>query len=93
MNEYTSLNFGLGNNSDPIHSMFVKRKQQSDVLPEIIPHNEKDVAELHEFCKSHGIVGVNFGNMSPKAALAMLKSRFGESSLTTIRSEKSLLKG
>jgi hypothetical protein len=73
--------------------MFVRRKQQSEVLPEVVPHNEKDVAELHEFCKSHGIVGVNFGHMSPKVALAMLKSRFGESPTRDVKSERSLLKG
>jgi hypothetical protein len=32
---------------------------------------------LEEFCKSHGILGVNFKNMNPKAVLNMLKNKIG----------------
>ena len=88
MEDFRTLNFG-GNNFDPIHNMLVRRKNGERELPVVSKHNEQDVMELKEFCQKHGIVGMNFGNMSPRAALNMLKSRYGES----IRPQKVLLKG
>lgn len=38
---------------------------------------EEDVRKLEDFCKTMGIVGFNCGNMSPLAALALLKNKLG----------------
>ncbi len=38
---------------------------------------EKDVVALQDFCRIHGILGYNFGRMSPSAALAFLKNKMG----------------
>ena len=64
------------NQDDPIHKMFLKRKSQQGDEPfdvTVIPHNEKDVRALEEFCKKFGIVSASFGNIPPAAALRMLK--------------------
>lgn len=63
---------------DP-YQLLLRRKQHEDdptSFP-IIQHNPDDVAELEEFCKQHNIVGFNFKNMNPKAALNMLKGKIG----------------
>ena len=62
---------------DP-YKLLLKRKQQhSNPIGEIptVSFDELDVKELEEFCKSHGILGVNFKNMNPKAVLNMLKNK------------------
>jgi hypothetical protein len=87
--EFRTLNHNLGVQSDPIHAMLVRRRNGEVELPPIVKHNEHDLLELKEFCQRHGIIGTNFGNMSPRAALNMLKSRFGES----MKPQKVLLKG
>lgn len=88
MEEFRTLN--LSNyNTDPIHNMFVRRRNGEAELPPVVKHDEQDILELKEFCQRHGIVGMNFGNMSPRAALNMLKSRYGE----PIKPSKVLLKG
>jgi hypothetical protein len=86
MEEFRTLNFG---GHDPIHNMLVRRKNGEAELPAVVKHNEQDVLELKEFCQRHGIIGANFGGMSPRAALNMLKSRYGES----MKPQKVLLKG
>jgi hypothetical protein len=53
--------------------------------------NIEDRKELESFCKKHGIVGFECGNMNPKAALKMLKSRLGILEETPINKTKLLL--
>lgn len=63
---------------DPYKLLLQKKQQQ--IEPTFIPkvlHNEEDIKELEEFCQKHGILGVNFKNMNPKAILNMLKSKMG----------------
>jgi hypothetical protein len=52
---------------------------------EPIEYNADDINELQEYCKKHGILGVNFGNRNPKTVLQMLKARMGERSEPTIK--------
>lgn len=90
------FNLNVNNNGgyDPIHSLLVRRKQERDFgqLPSVDVHSKDDVRALEEFCRKYGILGGNFGNMSPKGVLAMLKSKMGiKPELTENR--KILLKG
>jgi hypothetical protein len=50
-------------------------------------YNSEDVKELEKFCNEHGILGVNFGKMNPRAALNMLKGKMG------VRNEPTIKKG
>jgi hypothetical protein len=78
-------------NADMIRSMMVRRNQSSE-FPEIVQYDQSDILELEEFCSKHGILGVNFGRMSPRSTLNMLKARMGiRDSLD--ESKKILLKG
>lgn len=56
----------------------INRKNESEEVP-TVKFDQSDVKELEDFCKQHGIVGFNCGNMSPKAALEILKRRVGSS--------------
>jgi hypothetical protein len=77
---------------DPIHAMFLKKKQQ-EMLPDVIKHNQSDVEELQEFCKRYGIAAINCGNMHPKAAMQMLKRKLGIIETPEKTVERILLKG
>ena len=86
----TSLN-------DPIFQSLVRRKKQGDdtTLSPIQEFPQSDIDELELFCKSHGILGFNFGRMNPKAALQMLKNKMGVTNHTEATSHqiKQILKG
>lgn len=81
-------------------SIFLKRKngdintEENPFKPktDITAFNENDMKELEDFCKSRGIIGVNFHNMNPKQVLNMLKNKVGipSESFTT---KKSILHG
>jgi hypothetical protein len=58
---------------------------QSSMNPEIPAYDEAEMAELQEFCRQRGIIGVNFNGMSPRAALKMLKGKMGMTEQTTKR--------
>ena len=78
-------------NTDMIRSMMARRNQSGE-FPEVVQYDQSDIVELEEFCSKHGILGVNFGRMSPRSTLNMLKSRMGiRDSLDG--SKKILLKG
>jgi len=81
MGKYDPLSALSLTKHDPIHAMLVKRKQQRDSgeepLPPKVEYNNEDVKALEEFCNKHGILGFSVGNMHPKAALMMLKSKMG----------------
>lgn len=73
------------NGFDPA-KMFMDRKRSSQndgpgfnptYHPDIQSFDPKDVEELEEFCKSRGIIGVNFGGMSPRSVLNMLRKKTG----------------
>lgn len=84
MNSYPSF--------DP-YQMLMRRKQMQD-NPQDLPvmeYDPRDVEELEEFCRSHNILGFNFGKMGPKAALQMLKKKVGVVSEQKIN--KTLLRG
>ncbi len=63
---------------DP-YQMMVNRKNANaeEALAPVQTWPEEDVKKLEEFCKKMGIVGFNCGNMSPLAALALLKGKLG----------------
>lgn len=63
---------------DPYQAL-LKRKQKGDdtTLPPVSEYDPNDIYELQEFCKQYGIAGFNFGRLSPKAALKMLKAQMG----------------
>ena len=90
------------NGYDPIHAAMVKRKQRIDngeelELPPKEEYKNEDIKALEEFCKKHGIMAMNFGNIPPSSALRMLKSKMGiqEAPVTplTNNNKKSLLLG
>ncbi len=63
---------------DP-YKILLQRKQNKE-NPSISPtisFDVDDVKELEEFCKSNGILGMNFKNMNPKAVLDLLKNKKG----------------
>ena len=95
--EYRSVNnpFASIANYDPIHAMFLKRKKQEadDIDLTVTEHNMDDVVALEEFCRKYGIVGVNFGNMSPRTTLNMLKGKMGIVDTTVQREERRILNG
>ena len=59
--------------------------RQIDMNPPLPTYDEAEMAELQEFCRQRGIIGVNFNGMSPRAALKMLKGKMGMSEQTTKR--------
>ncbi|MHA1989102.1 MAG: hypothetical protein ACW98D_20970 [Promethearchaeota archaeon] len=63
---------------DP-YKLLLKRKSFSDNPMNIpkVSFEELDIKALEAFCKQHGIMGMNFGNMDPKAVLRMLKAKMG----------------
>jgi len=72
------------NGFDPAKIFMDRKKLQSDgpgfnptYQPDIQSFDPKDVEELEEFCKSRGIIGVNFGRMNPREVLNMLKKKTG----------------
>ena len=67
------------NGFDPYKLMIQKKNQELGEIDEtpIQRWSEKDVKVLESFCKEHGIVGFNSGNMSPIAALFLLKKKLG----------------
>ena len=85
MDEYPIIQnpFGnMGNTAhDPIYAMMVRRKKQLDnpdtPLPSELKYQDTDIMELEEFCRTHGILGFNCGNMNPKTALKILKGKMG----------------
>jgi hypothetical protein len=68
------------NGFDPYQTM-LRRKQggNGDVISNIPIQKwpEADVNKLENFCKSMGIVGFSAGNMSPLAALSLLRQKLG----------------
>lgn len=40
-------------------------------------YSPEEIQELEQYCKQRGIIGVNFGGMSPKTVLNMLKGKTG----------------
>jgi hypothetical protein len=65
-------------------AILIKRKQMQDDMenmdappPEVESFDPVDVKELKDFCARNGVIGFNFGSLSPKAALAMLKGQMG----------------
>ena len=77
---------------DPNKPLIKKKQQYENPIGEIpvISFDECDVKELEEFCKSHGILGINFKNMNPKTVLNMLKNKMG---VKEEKSNKSILNG
>ena len=61
-----------------------------DMNPSIADYDTAEMQELETFCKARGIIGVNFGKMSPSAILQMLKGKQGIREQTT---KKGLLNG
>jgi len=76
---------------DPYQLLLKRKKQDENPIEEIpvVSFDEEDVKELEEFCKTHGILGINFKNMNPKSVLRMLKNKMGILEETT----KSVLLG
>ena len=66
-----------------INNLLKKKSEE----PAISDYDENDVKALEKFCNEHGILGVNFGRMNPKAALNMLKGRMGYKEQSVSRKE------
>ncbi len=60
---------------------------------EIQKYNESDVIELENFCKIHGILGINFGKMPPARILNILQNKKSCSEHLPSISKKELLYG
>jgi hypothetical protein len=97
MEEYPTIRtpFNIsGHVHDPIYSMMLKRKQQEESdasLPPQVNYANDDIIELEEFCRTHGILGFNCGNMHPKAALRILRGKMGIPTTENIIKPKLLL--
>lgn len=83
MKDYPPFQAVLGkwttNSIDPIYKMALNRKNvehEQPIAPELI-HSREDIEELENFCRMHGIIGVNFKHSSPKAVLSLLKKKLG----------------
>lgn len=79
---------------DPYHLLLKKRiasHSNTSNTAYNIEYNEDDVAELEEFCKTHGILGFNINKMDPKSALKMLKNKMGIKQENNINTKKILL--
>jgi len=65
---------------DPYQAMLKKKSGETQpVDPSTVQTwPEEDIKKLQEYCQKMGIVGFSSGRMSPIAALAMLKQKFGE---------------
>lgn len=70
------------NGFDPIKALNRCGRPQEDE-----PFDGEGLAELESFCQKHGILAANFGNMSPRAALKMLKVRVGKPITETCKRE------
>ncbi len=46
-----------------------------DMCPPIPSYEDSDMIELEQYCRSRGIVGVNFGSKSPREILNFLKGK------------------
>lgn len=53
------------------------KKQITTSNTEKLVFDKNDEKELEDFCKKHGIMGVDFGNKNPKQILEMLKRHMG----------------
>lgn len=72
----------INKTSDPVYQMMLNKKHQLnnsniDALPPKIEYSNNDIKELEDFCRKNGIIGFNCGNMHPKMALKILKSKMG----------------
>lgn len=74
------------NGFDPIKALDRCGRPQEDE-----PFDGEGIAELESFCRKHGILAANFGNMNPRAVLKMLKARVGQT--ITEQSKRGLLNG
>ena len=54
----------------------VDNTAQFDMCPPTEQYDPAELSELEEFCRKHGIIGINIGK-SPRQTLAMLKGRMG----------------
>ena len=67
--------------ADDLNSLLKGRKFNQkpapdvDMCPPVSDYDPVEMAELEEYCKKRGIVGINFNGMSPSAILRMLKSK------------------
>lgn len=59
--------------------------------PRTVEYSPDEIKALEDYCKKRGIVGVNFGNMSPHSILAMIGGK-SYNEVNTI-SKKGLLNG
>jgi hypothetical protein len=78
-------------NSDMIRNMMIRRNQSNE-FQQVVQYDPSEVTELEEFCAKYGILGVNFGKMSPRATLSMLKAKMGIRDSVN-ENKKILLKG
>lgn len=65
---------------DPYQMMVNRRTQNLNKTGTDLPIQswlEEDVFRLEHFCRQHGIIGLNCGNMSPLLALTLLKKKLG----------------
>ena len=54
--------------------LMLRRKSMENEEPPVIEYDQKDINELEEFCKKHGIVGFNCNRMSPKSSFKYVET-------------------
>jgi hypothetical protein len=62
-------------------------EKQSNMCPPIPEFDPTELKELEDYCKKRGIIGVNFGSMSPRMILKMLKGKSGERVINETKKE------
>ena len=68
------------NGFDP-YKVMVQKKESDDGKPidtsSVVKWPEQDMKVLEDFCKKYGVLGFSCGQMSPIAAVSMLKNMLG----------------
>jgi hypothetical protein len=73
--------------------MFDPIKSLMKDTPLEVKRDEGKQTALQQFCQSHGILGVNCGNMDPMIAMGMIKARMGDRSPNLTEVKKQILNG
>lgn len=88
------------NGFDPYQEMVDRKRNGDNVMAPTIEYSSADIQALEDFCKKHSIVACGLGNMSPKAALRLLKKQvgcmdevIGYSTSPAVSQKRAILKG
>ena len=73
--------------------MFDPIKALMKNTPLEVKRDEGKQSSLEKYCQSHGILGVNCGNLDPMVAMSMIKARIGDRSPNLTEVKKQILNG